>query len=157
MNLYHTYRRRGRRNYKKGKWIIILIIITFAMIKIYKRNAGPASTLADESNLAISIVESDIEDNTLLTTPTNLISEPNLHQRAKSSTESNFELVNDEVLAPMGINPARIIEIRTELNKTLSATLSKQHLASVKEQLSKVSEEWLFSRTVFPGDRLCSS
>jgi lipoprotein-anchoring transpeptidase ErfK/SrfK len=35
--------------------------------------------------------------------------------------------------------------------------MSAEQQASVKDQLSKLSDQWLFSRTVVPGDPLCES
>jgi LysM repeat protein len=156
MNRYRSYSRRKR---KKGKWIIILIILTFVAFKIYNRNVGPAFTFGDESKLVISTVEPDIEDSALLPTTTNLISEPNLHQIADLSSESNPELATsiDDVLACIETNPPRIIEARDRFNKMLSITMSEQQLSFVKKQLSALSEKGLFSSTIFPGDNLCGS
>lgn len=49
-----------------------------------------------------------------------------------------------------------IIEARDRLNETLSMPMNNRQLAFVKKQLSNLSIKWLFSRTVFPKDRLCS-
>ena len=150
-------RSQSRQKHKKGKWIIILIILTFVTFKIYKRNVGPASTFADESTPVISAVEPDIEDSAPLPTTTNPVSEPSLHQIAESSSKSNPELATsiDDVLAGIEANPSRIIEARSKLNKMLSMNMSEQQLSFVKKQLSALSEKWLFSRAIFEDDELC--
>ncbi len=59
-----------------------------------------------------------------------------------------MELVNQ--------NPPKIIEARDRLNEVLPMT-SGQQRAFVKEQLTALSDKWLFGGVVFPGDKLCSS
>ncbi|MHC4192925.1 MAG: L,D-transpeptidase family protein [Planctomycetota bacterium] len=53
--------------------------------------------------------------------------------------------------------PARIIEARELLNDALALSMNKDQRALVKEALSRLADEWLFSRTFFPQDRLCES
>lgn len=59
-----------------------------------------------------------------------------------------MELVNQQ--------PPKIIEARDRLNELLPMT-SGQQRELVKEQLAALSDKWLFSSTVFPGDRMCSN
>ncbi|MFH1370730.1 MAG: L,D-transpeptidase family protein [Planctomycetota bacterium] len=59
-----------------------------------------------------------------------------------------MELVNRQ--------PPRIIEARDRLNELLPMTGGQQR-AFVKEQLTALSDKWLFSNVVFTGDKLCSS
>jgi LysM repeat protein len=53
--------------------------------------------------------------------------------------------------------PSRIIEARNKLNEALRMSMSVAQRTSVKDQLGKLSEQWLFSRTVLPGDPLCET
>jgi len=53
--------------------------------------------------------------------------------------------------------PSKIIEARDRLNEVMRIPMSVQQRAFVKDQLSKLADKWLFSRTVFPGDELCES
>lgn len=62
-----------------------------------------------------------------------------------------------EIKRLVNAKPARTIEARDKLNKMLSTPLSRQQSAFVKKQFSSLAEKWLFSRTVLPGDTLCSS
>lgn len=62
-----------------------------------------------------------------------------------------------EIISYVNAKPARIIGARDKLNEMLSMPMSEQQLAFVKEQLSKLAKEWLFSRMVLPGDTLCRS
>ncbi len=156
----------GRQKSKKGKWIIILILLGFAAFKIYS-NLGPASTLADESKLAVPVIESDMEESLPPVVPspaatpktTKQTSAINLPPVADTSPKSNPQLNTsfNDITACIDANPPRIIEARDRLNKTLSTTMSQQQLSFVKKQLSELSGKWLFSRTVFSEDKLCST
>jgi LysM repeat protein len=53
--------------------------------------------------------------------------------------------------------PARIIDARERLNETLPMPMSERQRALVKKQLSELADKWLFSRTIFPNDKLTSS
>ena len=48
----------------------------------------------------------------------------------------------------------KIIQARELLNDTLNEKLSSNLRSSVKFQLNKLAEKWLFSSDVFPGDKL---
>ena len=62
-----------------------------------------------------------------------------------------------EAMALINGKPARIIEARDRLNEALPTSMSRQQREVVKEQLSKLADELLFSRKIFPQDRLCST
>ena len=51
----------------------------------------------------------------------------------------------------------KIIQARELLNDTLNEKLSPNLRSMVKFQLSKLADEWLFSSTVYPEDRLTST
>ncbi|MHC4123232.1 MAG: hypothetical protein ACYSSI_06630, partial [Planctomycetota bacterium] len=150
MNRYHSY---NRPKYRKGKLVIVMVILVIAALKICTRDVSPAFTIADENEIVIPVVEPYTEDTTLLPT-TGTISEPNLHQIPDSVSESNPGLIAsiDDVLACIEAKPPRIIEARDNLNKMLLTTMSGQQLSFVKKQLSMLSKKWLFSGTVFSED-----
>jgi len=60
-----------------------------------------------------------------------------------------------EAMALLDAKPAKIIDARNRLNETLPMPMSRQQQALVKKQLSELADKWLFSRTIFPEDRLC--
>ncbi|MBN2136167.1 MAG: L,D-transpeptidase family protein [Sedimentisphaerales bacterium] len=62
-----------------------------------------------------------------------------------------------EAMAMLSGSPSRIIEARDMLNETLSMPMSLQQRMLVKDQLSKLAEQWLFSKTFYPQDKLCGS
>ena len=62
-----------------------------------------------------------------------------------------------EAVAFTGEKPGKIIEARDRLNEALLLPMSTQQRAFVKSQLSALADKWLFSRTILPEDKLCSS
>ena len=53
--------------------------------------------------------------------------------------------------------PSKIVEARDKLNQALRMPMSHQQRSSVKDQLSKLADQWLLSRTVLTDDPLCES
>jgi len=75
------------------------------------------------------------------------------------TVESNPEattLIADAV-GLLSENPSKIVEAREKLNQALRMPMSPQQRSSVKDRLSKLSDQWLLSRTVLPDDPLCES
>lgn len=62
-----------------------------------------------------------------------------------------------EAAALLGEKPGRTLEARDKLNQALRMPMSPQQRLSVKDQLSALSDKWLFSRTVLTDDPLCES
>jgi lipoprotein-anchoring transpeptidase ErfK/SrfK len=50
-----------------------------------------------------------------------------------------------------------IIKARNMLNESLLIPLPSEKREQVKQKLAELSEKWLFSRTVYPGDNLCET
>ena len=62
-----------------------------------------------------------------------------------------------EAMALLNQSPSNIVGARDRLNDVMPLAMSGEQRKYVKAQLSKLSEHWLFNRSVFPGDKLCSS
>jgi hypothetical protein len=96
--------------------------------------------------------------------PVEVQTEPELPETATEPTpgptvEPNPEAAAliAEATALISEKPVKIIEARDRLSQALRMPMSAQQLSSVKNQLSELSNQWLFSRTVFPDDPLCES
>jgi len=63
----------------------------------------------------------------------------------------------DQAVKMRASDPPRIIEARDTLNKALPIAVDSANIAFIKEQLSELAEVWLFSRTIFPNDKLTGS
>jgi len=77
----------------------------------------------------------------------------------KPSTESNPKVTEiiAEAMALVNEKPGRVTEVRDRLNDALLMPMSAKQRAFVKDQLSKLAEQWLFSKSLFPDDKLCGS
>jgi len=54
-------------------------------------------------------------------------------------------------------SPPRIIEARGRLNYLLDKPMSDHQQEYIKNTLSKLADQWLFSRRIYPQDDLCST
>jgi len=70
--------------------------------------------------------------------------------------DAEAQLVIDEAARLLGSRPVEVIKAREMLNELLGKPISDQKRNLVKQQLSQLADEWLFSRTVYPQDTLCS-
>jgi len=62
-----------------------------------------------------------------------------------------------EAAALLRERPERVIDARTKLTEAFRMPLNKQQRAFVKEQLTDLADKWLFSKTIYPDDKLCGS
>jgi len=78
---------------------------------------------------------------------------------SKPPTQINLQMTEliAEAMALVKEKPSKIIEARDRLNDALLMPMGDQQRAFVKDQLSKLAEQWLFSKSLFPNDKLCSS
>ena len=151
----------GRRGDQTRRWIYVisaLLIIAVVIAFIYRcypfSQEGAVATSTDtggavESKTILPAVKSAAKPE----------AEPNLLKFAQPTAEANpwaAELIS-EAMSYIEARPARIIDARDRLNETLPVPMSEQQRAFVKKQLSELAEKWLFSRTIFPQDRLCGS
>jgi LysM repeat protein len=86
--------------------------------------------------------------------------EPNLPKiESEPAVEPNPEAAKliAEAMSLLGEKPSRLIDARERLNEALRIPMSGQQRMFVKNQLSELADEWLFSRKFFPQDKLCES
>jgi LysM repeat protein len=53
--------------------------------------------------------------------------------------------------------PADVIEARNRLNKLLQAQITPGQRQTIKDEMAKLSKDWLFGPAAFPGDMLCDT
>jgi hypothetical protein len=86
--------------------------------------------------------------------------DPELSKVAPEPTSEANPKVTEVINAATALiegTPAKIIEARDRLNDALSMPMNNVQRTVIKRKLSELADEWLFSRTVYPGDRLCSN
>ena len=108
--------------------------------------------------------EPKVNETTAFVPPVEVKKEPELPIIAREPTpgptvEPNPEAAAliAEAAALLSEKPGKMIDARDKLNQALRMPMSAQQRSSVKDQLSELSDQWLFSRTVLPDDPLCES
>jgi LysM repeat protein len=146
------YNRQGGRTRSRIYIISALLIIALVMAYIYRGYPfGPKGAVATTS----TDFGGPVENKTALPTV-----KPNLLKFAQPTTAKNSPQVAElitEAMTYIDAKPARIIDARERLNETLPMPMSEQQRAFIKKQLSELADKWLFSRTIFPQDKLTSS
>jgi hypothetical protein len=74
-----------------------------------------------------------------------------------SEANSLVDKLIGEAMACVNATPPKIIEARDKFNEVLPMQMDSQQKAFVKEQLTKLSVQWLFSKKIYPEDTLCVS
>ncbi|HPC94766.1 MAG TPA: L,D-transpeptidase family protein [Sedimentisphaerales bacterium] len=62
-----------------------------------------------------------------------------------------------EAMSLLNSHPRQVIAARNKLNEALSLPMPPNQRLTVKEELAKLSKEWLFGPAAFAGDALCES
>jgi len=144
----------GRRREKILKWVYItsaLLIVVIVIAFIYGRRPSgeeePVGTLPDINVPAAVKIVPPVPEPNLSAALTKPASEPN----------AGAAEVIAEAMAYLNAKPAKIIAARDALNEVLPMPMNREQRAFVKERLSELADKWLFSRTIFPEDRLCGS
>ncbi len=91
---------------------------------------------------------------------TEVVSKPNLPEIISvPDVEPNPEAAKliAEATAMLSEKPTKIINARSTLNEALRIPMSLQQRTFVKDQMSELADKWLFSREIFPDDKLCGS
>jgi len=90
-------------------------------------------------------------------TPASLPTPPNVGPLAAQVGEPSVDAAIAEALAILNANSSRLIEVRNKLNDILIGPTSPQQSQVIKAKLTELSEQWLFSPSVCPGDTLCQA
>lgn len=181
-NLSNLFGRRRGRNARFVYGIIALLIIAAVISFIYGRPFGESDEITP-SGLANVGAENNTEPSAVvqpreMTKPA-VVPEPTekvieeakptvvespgepmvttITAGATSAPNPKVAEIIVEATTLIGGNPPKIIEARDKLNDALSMPMNKAQQTLVKQKLSELSDKWLFNRTVFPTDRLCSN
>ena len=135
--------RGGLRRFRRSIFVVSVLVIIAASYYAYRtshRDTHPGAQTLIESIL--SKPEPTLSE--IIPTPT-------------SQPSPEVDGLITEAMACINAEPALIIEARDRLNELLPMPMSAEQRALVKEQLSQLADRWLFSRTIFPQDKLCGS
>ena len=173
--------RAGRRNRSRVYSVLAVLVIFVIFAYIYgpfgksdseslesptPMHADTSVSLSDEGSTPATNDNTMAEPSTAESrteTQPELLRETTIPSREEISTESIINsdteagaLIND-AMKLLNQNPGSIIEARDKFNKALRMSVSDQQKNLIKEQMSKLSDKWLFSRTALPGDQLCEN
>jgi LysM repeat protein len=148
---YGGHRKHGRR------WIYVVLVLLIAAVVVAYIYRGHSSGKEE----AVAPSASTVETTESKTSVSGVKPETgaDLAKFVKPAAEDNpaaAELIT-EAMSYIGAKPAKIIDARDKLNEALSMPMSEQQRAYVKEQLSSLADKWLFSRTIYPQDKLTGS
>ena len=154
MARYPMSRQRGRRR-NRINIILPLVIIAAVIVLVYGLN--PFGKNKEQTPVSPNNVNVPEVNQATPSEPPALPPEPNLLTIPEPTAESNPEVgeLTAEAMALINENTGRIIEARNILNEALPMAMSSQQRTFVKNQLSALADKWLFSKSVFPEDKLC--
>ncbi len=156
------YGRRKARARRRLYLISALVIIAVVVVFVYRpfdKNEGERAKPTANSGTATETENVPA----VITEPESESTEPEPPQLAKVAPEPTAEssaavdVLIGQTMEFINSTPAKIIEARDRLNEALPMPMSTQQRQFLKEQLSALAEKWLFSRSIFTGDRLCGS
>ncbi len=153
MARYFAKRRRGRRSRNQRRIYITSALLIIAVVVTFIYGHRPSGK--DEAETTQELMESEAGDEMLLIGPEPILSE--IAPEPTSEPNSQVAKLIADAMVLVKAKPPNIIEARDRLNEVLPMPMSSYQQAAVKRQLSELADKWLFTRTVFPQDRLCST
>lgn len=171
-------RRRGPQAAKarnRNLVILAILLISAAVVIgliIRKSGSGDGDENPSEPNVPVADANTDNTGGTPPVAPNDTTENvetvsDNTHERVLPPTEIDddpnippdpqaAECIGDALMF-MAAEPPNLIGARDKLNEALSFRVNAQQRTFIKEQLSSMAERWLFSRDVYPNDKLCST
>jgi LysM repeat protein len=125
---------------------LVVIIASYYAYRISHRS-GPSTTRTRTAVETVAPASQAEPEPTLSEIIPGPISQPN----------PEVDKLIAEAMACINAKPPRIIEGRDRLNELLPMPMGAQQRQLVKRQLSQLADRWLFSRTIFPQDKLSGS
>ncbi len=159
MRRYLTYRQQQRRKRKQKLSVLILAILVFIGVKSYTLRHGPIFSYGRDHDFAVSAANLTEEIASLSTdefmaevVDDGVEGDEGLALEA----EGNLNGILAEIKACINSNPPMVIEARDKLGSMLAMPMKAEQTALVKEQISMLSDKWLFNNIVFKDDKFCS-
>jgi LysM repeat protein len=76
---------------------------------------------------------------------------------ALSPQGSEVDAAVAEAVKLIRSQPAEVLEARNRLNKLLQGQITPEQRQTIKDEMAKLSKDWLFGPAAFPGDMLCDT
>lgn len=139
----------GRNSRQIRRWIYIVsaVIIVLVIVWVCINGEGENQPTGQSQPLGSTETEPQPQPDLVIPKAMGSVGEPN----------SLAEVFIAEAVDALKAKPAGIIEARDRFNETLSMTMNPEQRGFIQEQLALLSQQWLFSRQIYPKDNLCSS
>lgn len=162
MKRYLSYRQRQKRKQKQKVSILLLAILVFIGVKNYTLNHGPIFSFARDRHFAVSAANLTEEIAELSTNEfvangkAQIIGGVEGDGEPALETEGDLSEMLGEVKACINSTPPKVIAARDNLGLMLEVPMKAEQVSLVKEQISTLSDKWLFNNIVFEEDKFCS-
>jgi LysM repeat protein len=70
---------------------------------------------------------------------------------------SGIDAAIAEAVSLVRTQPGEIIQVRNGLNKLLQGQTTPEQKQTIKDEMAKLSKDWLFGPAAYPGDMLCDT
>ncbi len=163
----------GLKGLRSGGVFAILAVVAFGAVVFLLfrgRSAGPREAAASAAPAVSSPVDpaGDSSSGLALGTGSDPASTSGQEQNplagAAQPSTGAADLQSPEVEAAIAeavklirSQPADVIEARNRLNKLLQAQITPGQRQTIKDEMAKLSKDWLFGPAAFPGDMLCDT
>ena len=159
-------RRKVRKRMRVGAISALIIIAVFVAFRYGHRLFGRS-----EDRAAAALVDENAGDNKVINearysqviTPQRQRPEPEpepepfiVRPEPPAAPNPRAAEIIDEAMELINSKSAGVIEARDRLSQALSLPVHPAQQIPIKRKLSELSDEWLFSRSVFAHDKLCS-
>jgi hypothetical protein len=114
--------------------------------------SSPAGTTADASSPLGDQTSSAASQGQTLPTET-----ASLPTSVTSLQAPEVDAAVAEAIKLVRSEPGAVIQARDKLNKLLQAQTTPERRQTIKDEMAKLSKDWLFGPAAFPGDMLCDT
>ncbi|MCK4751889.1 MAG: L,D-transpeptidase family protein [Planctomycetes bacterium] len=146
----------GRRKRRNRKWILNISALLIAAVVI----AFLYGPLGKSNDKTPDITTDTGTETQIVTEQQPVPPKPNLSELPPEPTDESNPKVTElisEAMEYLNATPSGVIEARDRLNETLPIPMSTEQQAFVKNKLSELADQWLFTRTIHPQDGLCGT
>jgi LysM repeat protein len=155
-----------------GIFVVLAVVVFGAMVFLLfrGRSAGPREAVA--GNAPAVFPPADVPNNSASEPAAGTGSEPapapapgpevpgGAAPPSAGATDPRSPGVDAAIAEAAGLirsQPAQVIEARNRLNRLLQTPITPAQRQTIKDEMAKLSKDWLFGPAAFPGDLLCDT
>ena len=156
-----------RREVRSGSVFVVLAVVVFGGIVFLlfrghssgpqgavANDAPPLSSPADSPGAASPGTAADVPPDPA---PAPASGTAPISPGGTSGPASELDAALAQAVSLIRSQPGEVIQARDKLNKLLQAQVAPEQRQTIKDELAKLSKDWLFGPAAFPGDMLCDT